>query len=383
MSRPADPASRRKQAVAAVSRRGGSTSSRISPRHIEVSGTSAVGNGPQVVTLEVVGVLLELGQVTGRHHRLGEDQGGRPHLLELVGVTVEGEGGERPEQPGAEPAEEGEHGAGQLGPALHVEEPELGADLPVGHPLGVAVGRAVRRARTGHHVVLGAGTVGGVGSGQVGQVQQGLAHLLLGRLGHGVERRRSSSPSGRLRRRSAPRPGPCHRTCRASPTCFESALTSARSSSRRPMAARARWSSSASRSSSAGSTPRRPSATFTDVEVVPHQPDIDHDGHNGSVTTRGRRQAPTGAVERSAEDRGPAVVCDGVVIRYGETVAVDRLSFTGRAGEVVALLGPNGAGKTSTVEALEGYRRVDGGIGPGPRPRSRPRPRRPGAPASG
>jgi ABC-2 type transport system ATP-binding protein len=28
---------------------------------------------------------------------------------------------------------------------------------------------------------------------------------------------------------------------------------------------------------------------------------------------------------------------------------------------VVALLGPNGAGKTSTVEALEGYRRVDGG----------------------
>ena len=25
-------------------------------------------------------------------------------------------------------------------------------------------------------------------------------------------------------------------------------------------------------------------------EVVPHQPDIDHDGHNGSVTTRGRRQ---------------------------------------------------------------------------------------------
>ena len=60
-------------------------------------------------------------------------------------------------------------------------------------------------------------------------------------------------------------------------------------------------------------------------------------------------------------DRPAAVVCDDVVIRYGDTVAVDRLSFTGRAGEVVALLGPNGAGKTSTVEALEGYRRVDGG----------------------
>jgi ABC-2 type transport system ATP-binding protein len=57
----------------------------------------------------------------------------------------------------------------------------------------------------------------------------------------------------------------------------------------------------------------------------------------------------------------PAVVCQEVVIRYGPMVAVDRLSFTGESGQVLALLGPNGAGKTSTVEALEGYRRVDGG----------------------
>ena len=49
------------------------------------------------------------------------------------------------------------------------------------------------------------------------------------------------------------------------------------------------------------------------------------------------------------------------MIRYGDTVAVDKLSFTGHAGQVLALLGPNGAGKTSTVESLEGYRRVDSG----------------------
>jgi ABC-2 type transport system ATP-binding protein len=54
-------------------------------------------------------------------------------------------------------------------------------------------------------------------------------------------------------------------------------------------------------------------------------------------------------------------VCDSAVIRYGTTVAVDRLSFEGHPGQVLALLGPNGAGKTSTVEALEGYRRVDAG----------------------
>lgn len=57
----------------------------------------------------------------------------------------------------------------------------------------------------------------------------------------------------------------------------------------------------------------------------------------------------------------PAVECDRVVIRYGDTLAVDRLSFTAHRGEVLALLGPNGAGKTSTVEALEGYRPVAGG----------------------
>jgi ABC-2 type transport system ATP-binding protein len=57
----------------------------------------------------------------------------------------------------------------------------------------------------------------------------------------------------------------------------------------------------------------------------------------------------------------PAVRCDEVVIRYGDTVAVDHLTFAAHAGEIVALLGPNGAGKTTTVEALEGYRAVDAG----------------------
>ena len=50
------------------------------------------------------------------------------------------------------------------------------------------------------------------------------------------------------------------------------------------------------------------------------------------------------------------------MIRYGDIVAVDRLSFTADAGQVVALLGPNGAGKTSTVESLEGYRRIESGV---------------------
>ena len=46
---------------------------------------------------------------------------------------------------------------------------------------------------------------------------------------------------------------------------------------------------------------------------------------------------------------------------YGETVAVDDLTFEVRRGEIFGLLGPNGAGKTSTLESLEGLRPADGG----------------------
>ncbi|HSS10469.1 MAG TPA: ABC transporter ATP-binding protein [Acidimicrobiales bacterium] len=57
----------------------------------------------------------------------------------------------------------------------------------------------------------------------------------------------------------------------------------------------------------------------------------------------------------------PAVEVAELVVRYGETVAVDQLSFAVDAGQVLALLGPNGAGKTSTIETLEGYRQASGG----------------------
>src|ERR671924_1056154 len=46
---------------------------------------------------------------------------------------------------------------------------------------------------------------------------------------------------------------------------------------------------------------------------------------------------------------------------YGETRAVDGVSFEVRRGEVFGLLGPNGAGKTTTVEILEGLRSPDAG----------------------
>jgi ABC-2 type transport system ATP-binding protein len=46
---------------------------------------------------------------------------------------------------------------------------------------------------------------------------------------------------------------------------------------------------------------------------------------------------------------------------YGDTVAVDDVSFTVADGEVFGILGPNGAGKTTTVESIEGLRTADRG----------------------
>ncbi|MEO6125144.1 MAG: ABC transporter ATP-binding protein [Ilumatobacteraceae bacterium] len=42
----------------------------------------------------------------------------------------------------------------------------------------------------------------------------------------------------------------------------------------------------------------------------------------------------------------------GLSVRYGTTLAVDRIDIQVGAGELVALLGPNGAGKTSTLQAI-------------------------------
>ena len=39
---------------------------------------------------------------------------------------------------------------------------------------------------------------------------------------------------------------------------------------------------------------------------------------------------------------------------YGNTVAVDGISFAVEAGEIVGLLGPNGAGKTTTINMVLG-----------------------------
>jgi len=51
----------------------------------------------------------------------------------------------------------------------------------------------------------------------------------------------------------------------------------------------------------------------------------------------------------------------GLTKRYGETLAVDDLSFDVRAGQVTGFLGPNGSGKSTTMRMVMGLDRPDGG----------------------
>lgn len=52
---------------------------------------------------------------------------------------------------------------------------------------------------------------------------------------------------------------------------------------------------------------------------------------------------------------------DDIRKRYGETTAVNGVSFTVEQGEIFGVLGRNGAGKTTAVEIIEGLRNPDSG----------------------
>ncbi|MEU8887189.1 ABC transporter ATP-binding protein [Streptomyces sp. NPDC048442] len=71
---------------------------------------------------------------------------------------------------------------------------------------------------------------------------------------------------------------------------------------------------------------------------------------------KSRSPSPSPSLAASRPDSRPAslpaVVLEGLGVRYGDTVAVDAMSFGIEAGRISALLGPNGAGKSSVIKAI-------------------------------
>lgn len=62
-----------------------------------------------------------------------------------------------------------------------------------------------------------------------------------------------------------------------------------------------------------------------------------------------------------SDGRGPVLVVEDVVKRYGAVTALDRVSLSVAAGEFVALLGLNGAGKSTLFQLLSGLFVADSG----------------------
>src|SRR5580693_6801360 len=60
-------------------------------------------------------------------------------------------------------------------------------------------------------------------------------------------------------------------------------------------------------------------------------------------------------------DRAPLLTVDGLVKRFGGFRALDVLSFTVGAGEILGLVGPNGSGKTTCINVISGLYRPDAG----------------------
>jgi ABC-type multidrug transport system ATPase subunit len=76
---------------------------------------------------------------------------------------------------------------------------------------------------------------------------------------------------------------------------------------------------------------------------------------SGATTTK----RPTG---RANVPQQPVVLrADGLVKRYGQTLAVDDVDLEIRKGSIFGVVGPNGAGKTTTLSVLTGLLRPDAG----------------------
>ena len=66
--------------------------------------------------------------------------------------------------------------------------------------------------------------------------------------------------------------------------------------------------------------------------------------------------------QTAPEAPGPPIIeVAGLLKRYGDFIAVNRVDLAVHPDEIFGILGPNGAGKTTTLEMVEGLREPDSG----------------------
>jgi|GEM_PF-30799 ABC-2 type transport system ATP-binding protein len=120
--------------------------------------------------------------------------------------------------------------------------------------------------------------------------------------------------------------------------------------------------------------PEQPSDTALGAEALAVEPGINQEDrqHEAHPVQGGHPPAASGLGQAGPRvppatgggrdtDLSAAIKVTGLTKRFGETVAVEGLSFSVAAGRVVGFLGPNGAGKTTTMRALLGLVRPTAG----------------------
>ena len=71
--------------------------------------------------------------------------------------------------------------------------------------------------------------------------------------------------------------------------------------------------------------------------------------------------AGMGSASWTRATRPPVLEVRNVSKRFGETIAVDDVSFDVHDGEFLFLIGPSGCGKTTTLRMIGGYERATSG----------------------
>lgn len=74
-----------------------------------------------------------------------------------------------------------------------------------------------------------------------------------------------------------------------------------------------------------------------------------------------RRKARDDVAKEQVFEREQVLHVEGLVKRYGDTLAVDGIDLVVESGTIFGIVGPNGAGKTTTLSIITGLLRPDAG----------------------
>ncbi|MGQ0430772.1 MAG: ABC transporter ATP-binding protein [Microthrixaceae bacterium] len=107
-------------------------------------------------------------------------------------------------------------------------------------------------------------------------------------------------------------------------------------------------------------SPRLQSSAPSSIEADRRPPGASETVRAGSDRVAAATSA--GSTRRGAVVAGPLLAARGVVVRYGDFVAVREVDFAVAPGDVVALMGRNGSGKSSLLWALQGAGLRQGGV---------------------